>query len=207
MGEPINNSDNPLFDIINQKDDLIKSLKSTNDGLNKLINTFGKEVDGINKQINITMSKISTNNDIEYVINSKKALNNRVNLLTEHNKKLTKTILNNNIQFNNFKNIYYGLSSIYVARCNSIIHNFNDNSVLNNKIKMLEDRISTMEGMFKCKICFTNTINIILEPCLHIYICKECIDSIIENTDDSGTVKCPVCNENITKYNNIYLPV
>tara|TARA_B110000971_G_scaffold220552_1_gene264452 strand:- start:1022 stop:1645 length:624 start_codon:yes stop_codon:yes gene_type:complete len=207
MGEPINNYDGPLFDIIKQKDDLIKSLKGTNDGLNKLINRFGSDMDEINKQINTTMSKISTNNDIDYIINSKKALTNKVNLLTEHNKKLTQTILNNNIQFNNFKNIYYGLSSIYVSRCNNIIHDINDNSILNNKLKMLEDRIETIQGMFKCKICFSNTINIILEPCLHIYICKECIDSIIENTDDSETVKCPVCNESITKYNNIYLPV
>ena len=207
MGEPINNYDGPLFDIIKQKDDLIKSLKGTNDGLNKLINRFGSDMDEINKQINTTMSKISTNNDIDYIINSKKALTNKVNLLTEHNKKLTQTILNNNIQFNNFKNIYYGLSSIYVSRCNNIIHYLNDNSILNNKLKMLEDRIETIQGMFKCKICFSNTINIILEPCLHIYICKECIDSIIENTDDSETVKCPVCNESITKYNNIYLPV
>jgi len=207
MGEPINNYDGPLFDIIKQKDDLIKSLKGTNDGLNKLINRFGSDMDEINKQINTTMSKISTNNDIDYIINSKKALTNKVNLLTEHNKKLTQTILNNNIQFNNFKNIYYGLSSIYVSRCNNIIHYINDNSILNNKLKMLEDRIETIQGMFKCKICFSNTINIILEPCLHIYICKECIDSIIENTDDSETVKCPVCNESITKYNNIYLPV
>jgi len=207
MGEPINNYDGPLFDIIKQKDDLIKSLKGTNDGLNKLINRFGSDMDEINKQINTTMSKISTNNDIDYIINSKKVLTNKVNLLTEHNKKLTQTILNNNIQFNNFKNIYYGLSSIYVSRCNNIIHDINDNSILNNKLKMLEDRIETIQGMFKCKICFSNTINIILEPCLHIYICKECIDSIIENTDDSETVKCPVCNESITKYNNIYLPV
>ena len=71
MGEPINNYDGPLFDIIKQKDDLIKSLKGTNDGLNKLINRFGSDMDEINKQINTTMSKISTNNDIDYIINSK----------------------------------------------------------------------------------------------------------------------------------------
>ena len=194
MAYPINSNnqkDNKLlFDIIEQKEDLIENLKDKN-----------------NKKINLTLSKISTNKDIQYVMNNNKILINKINLLTEHNKSLTQNILINNRTCNNLKNIYYGLNNIYVSKCNDVEQNNNNSFVLSSKVKILEEKLNNVQNIFKCQICYNNNIDIIIQPCYHIYICKVCIESIIENTNTGDDVNCPVCNEKVEEYKNIYLPI
>ena len=94
MAYPINSNnqkDNKLlFDIIEQKEDLIENLKDTNKELTKIISNFNLKIDKNSKKINLTLSKISTNKDIQYVMNNNKILTNKINLLTEHNKSLLK---------------------------------------------------------------------------------------------------------------------
>jgi DNA-directed RNA polymerase subunit RPC12/RpoP len=198
---------NTLYSIISQKDELIHNLKETNEGLSVIINKFSKTINTTNKNITHVLSKISTAQDIDQIMIDQKNLKSKINLLTEHNQKLTNKLLASNSIYNNLKNTYFGLNKLYIDKFNSVYQTFNDNSILENKICMLEDKIVTTNNMFKCKICFGNIIDIIVMPCYHIYICSECIDQIIENTDDGASVNCPVCNERIIEYKNIYLPI
>ena len=39
-----------------------------------------------------------------------------------------------------------------------------------NQQQFLEKKIKDFEDIFKCKICMTNNINVLLMPCFHIYI-------------------------------------
>ena len=194
-----------LYDIISQKDELVQNLKDTNEGLTQIINKFNTNIDKTNKNISHVLSQISTGQDIDEIMINQKNLKRKINLLTEHNKRLTTNLLTSSSAYNNLKNTYFGLNKLYIDKFNSVYQTFNDNSILENKICMLEDKIVTTNNMFKCKICFGNIIDIIVMPCYHIYICSECIDQIIENTD--GAVNCPVCNERIIEYKNIYLPI
>ena len=138
---------------------------------------------------------------------NQKNLKSKINLLTEHKKKLTNKLLTSNANYNNLKQTYFGLNTLYIDKFNSAIQIHTDNSILENKISMLEDKLANTNNMFKCQICFNNIIDIIIMPCFHIYICKECVEQIIENTDDNAVVNCPVCNEQIMEYKNIYLPI
>uniref|UniRef100_A0A6C0B4W7 RING-type domain-containing protein n=1 Tax=viral metagenome TaxID=1070528 RepID=A0A6C0B4W7_9ZZZZ len=196
-----------LYSIISQKDDLIQNLKDTNEGLSGIITKFNANIDKTNKKVTHVLSQISTNQDIYQIMINQKNLKSKINLLTEHKKKLTNKLLTSNANYNNLKQTYFGLNTLYIDKFNSAIQIHTDNSILENKISMLEDKLANTNNMFKCQICFNNIIDIIIMPCFHIYICKECVEQIIENTDDNAVVNCPVCNEQIMEYKNIYLPI
>ena len=198
---------NTLYSIISQKDELIHNLKETNEGLSVIINKFSKTINTTNKNITHVLSKISTAQDIDQIMIDHKNLKSKINLLTEHNQKLTNKLLASNSIYNNLKNTYFGLNKVYIAKFNSVSQIYSDTTILENKINMLEDKLTTANNMFKCQICFSNIIDIVVMPCYHIYICKECVEQIIENTDGGSAVNCPVCNERIIEYKNIYLPI
>ena len=196
-----------LYDVISQKDEIINNLQETNEHLSKIISNFNKHINNTNKKISEILSRVSTNRDIDQIMINEKTLKKNIDLLTEHNKKLTRNLLLNNSTYNNLKNTYFGLNKLYIAQFNNTFQINNSNEVLANKINMLEDKLANTNNMFKCQICFNNTIDIIIMPCFHIYICKECVEQIIENTHDNSDVNCPVCNERIIEYKNIYLPI
>ena len=198
---------NTLYSIITQKDELIQNLRETNDGLSKIISQFNININKTNNNISHVLSQVSTCQDIDQIMINQKNLKSKNNLLTEHNKNLTNKLLRSNSIYNNLKNTYFGLNKLYIEKFNNVSQTYTDNTVLENKITMLEDKLTTANHMFKCQICFSNTIDIILIPCYHIYICKECVEQIIENTDGGSTVNCPVCNERIIEYKDIYLPI
>ena len=168
-----------LYNIISQKDELIQNLKETNDGLGKIINNFNSNIEKTNKKVSHVLSQISTAQDIDRIMINEKNLKRKINLLSEHNKKLTNNLLTSNTTYNNLKNTYFGLNKLYIDKFNSASQTYTSNTILENKIKMLEDKILIANNMFKCQICFNKTIDIIIMPCFHIYICKECIEQII----------------------------
>jgi len=198
---------NLLYNIIEQKEQIISNLKQTNNSLSNVISEFNKNINNTNKNINDILSKISTANDINYIMVNQKNLTNKNNLLTVHNQDLTRDILTSRKNYNILRNTYNGLSKLYVSKFNSVIEKTYEDSETQNKINLLEERVTHLNKLFKCQICFNKCINVIILPCYHVYICKECLDQIIENTNDQDPVNCPVCNELIVEYKNIYLPI
>ena len=202
-----NTSLDSLYNIISQKDEIIEVLKNTNEGLSEVINNFNSNIDKTNEKVSQVLSQISTAQDIDQIMKNEKNLKQKIDLLTEHTKKLTNNLLVNATTYNNLKNTYFGLNKLYISKFNNASQTHTDNSILENKINMLEDKLETTNNMFKCQICFNNIIDIIVIPCYHIYICKECVEQIIENTDDSAEINCPVCNERIIETKSISLKI
>lgn len=201
------NNDNLLYNIIDQKDQIILNMKQTNKSLSDVISLFNKNINNTNKNLNDMLSKISTTNDINYIMYSQKNLTNKNNLLTLHNQDLTRDILKSRETYNTLRNTYMGLNKLYISKFNTVIEKTNQDFATEDKIQLLEDRVNHLNSLFKCHICFSKCIDIIILPCFHIYICKECVEQIIENTNDQDPVNCPVCNERIVEYKNIYLPI
>ena len=52
----------------------------------------------------------------------------------------------------------------------------------------------------KCKICYTNFVEVLVEPCNHTVMCLSCFDRISHDEN-----KCVMCRENITGHKKIYL--
>ena len=48
----------------------------------------------------------------------------------------------------------------------------------------------------KCKICFSNKIDVLCSPCNHVCICSNCSSRIKE---------CPMCRKQIKKFDKIYI--
>jgi hypothetical protein len=53
------------------------------------------------------------------------------------------------------------------------------------------------ENKILCAICYDSTINLLLEPCNHICICKLCYNSLY-------TKQCPICKTKISTTKEIY---
>lgn len=82
-----------------------------------------------------------------------------------------------------------------------------------NMLLNLSERIDDLQYKLKdkkheismsCRICYNEPINIIIEPCHHIVMCKTCFNEM-ENID-TVDLKCPLCQEDITSSTEIYLP-
>tara|TARA_B110000208_G_C11776714_1_gene432293 strand:+ start:223 stop:924 length:702 start_codon:yes stop_codon:yes gene_type:complete len=194
---------NILYDLMENKDDMIENLKETNLGLLRLLTKSCIKIGDTNDTLNDILSKFSTTQDIEYVMSTQKNLINKVDLLTEYNKTLKNNL--NSLRNKNeaFKYLYLEINNLYISK-------FHTNYIQNldkEKIKLLEEKLEEVEKVFKCQICFTNHINVIILPCRHIHICKTCIEQIIENTPNNTDVNCPVCNAKIVEYKNVYLPL
>lgn len=194
---------NILYDLMENKDDIIDNLKETNLGLLKLLSKSCIKIANTNDNLNDIISKFSTTQDIEYVMSTQKNLINKVDLLTENNKMLKNNIISLRNKNESFKYLYSEMNNLYVSK----FHTEYIQNLDKEKIKLLEEKLEGVEKVFKCQICFTNHINIIILPCRHIHICKTCIEQVIENTPNNTDVNCPVCNAKIVEYKNVYLPL
>tara|TARA_Y100000591_G_C21487901_1_gene523689 strand:- start:267 stop:653 length:387 start_codon:yes stop_codon:yes gene_type:complete len=67
-------------------------------------------------------------------------------------------------------------------------------NIENNNILLTEqsEQISKINKLI-CKICYENTCQIILEPCLHFCCCYDCLSRISDN-------KCPICRSTFTTF-------
>ena len=70
--------------------------------------------------------------------------------------------------------------------------------------KLMRDRLSMIKKIviddIQCRVCLSNVNNVILLPCEHFCICKECYLHKIEEK------KCPKCHSDITEIIEVFLP-
>lgn len=69
-----------------------------------------------------------------------------------------------------------------------------ENDTLRINILNLRD---LLDSGVKCKLCFSKELQVIFEPCLHIFSCQDCARGL-NNI-------CPVCRTNIVNIKNVYL--
>ena len=60
----------------------------------------------------------------------------------------------------------------YLEEANKTLHDkiFYIETLKKNQQQFLEKKLKDFEDIFKCKICMTNNINVLLMPCFHIYM-------------------------------------
>lgn len=96
---------------------------------------------------------------------------------------------------------------------NSVVENYSvDEEVENNSSSVVEEQISNEEQILKtsssaastqssldsfdCKICYSEQMNILFEPCKHVVVCDKCVVNL---------TMCPICRHNIFKNIRIFL--
>ena len=52
-----------------------------------------------------------------------------------------------------------------------------------------------------CSVCLTEKVEVIIQPCGHVCVCRDCAAVLIENIEK----KCPICRRTIQKTQNVYL--
>ena len=208
INSPDIDTSNILYTIINNKDRLINVLKTNNNLLHTQFNE-------INSNMNNSLHKLNTIGDINYLINKIKTDKNTIDKLREE----TIYLQNINHQTKNqlliANNTYNSLNHIYIKQINDIINN-PINERLNkvkynlNMIQKEQERVKQENDLIKssilCKICHENKIGILLEPCGHIGICKYCFNNI-QNASQGMNSYCPICNNIIEQYKEIYIGV
>ena len=183
-----------IENVVVAKNKLIDTLTKTNKNLINIIVNYSKETIDINNYIEGLSKKI---NDASTVIDLTKQLEEERN---EHGYlKIGYTYLTQ--EYLTLKKTYNGLNRVYIE---NIINYFTVDD--KQKIAILKKENDNLKGLFLCRICFTNTINIILNPCGHVAICKMCMERIIDHTNGSSA-QCPLCNNNIERYDNIFIPI
>jgi len=183
-----------IENVVVAKNKLIDTLTKTNKNLINIIVNYSKETIDINNYIEGLSKKI---NDASTVIDLTKQLEEERN---EHGYlKIGYTYLTQ--EYLTLKKTYNGLNRVYIE---NIINYFTVDD--KQKIEILKKENDNLKGLFLCRICFTNTINIILNPCGHVAICKMCMERIIDHTNGSSA-QCPLCNNNIERYDNIFIPI
>ena len=199
--------ENALYDILQHKNELIQNLQQTIKALSKTVAHFNNDIDGTNHRLNIIQSTISTNKDINYIMAKQKILSDKNDLLIRHNQTVCDRLIRSTVNVNNLKKLYFGLNKLYITNFNRTSQEVTNNDIIDTKIQLLETRIEHLSNTFKCQVCFTKTIDVILIPCNHIYLCKDCVGQIIAVTDDNDSVNCPVCNNRVIEFQSIYLPI
>lgn len=61
---------------------------------------------------------------------------------------------------------------------------------------------ATMTGMKpRCVVCMDRDVRLVVTPCWHAVLCKECRDELMRKP---GPLQCPVCKSDVRTYNDIY---
>ena len=53
-----------------------------------------------------------------------------------------------------------------------------------------------------CSVCLVEKVEVIIQPCSHVCLCRDCAKSILEKAMEK---KCPICRRSIIKIQNVYL--
>ena len=61
------------------------------------------------------------------------------------------------------------------------------------------DQKGTIKG--SCSVCLVETAEVIIQPCGHVCMCRDCSNTLMEN----GDKKCPICRSKIKRIQNVYL--
>ena len=198
-----------VYELLKIKDLIIKTLKQTNMTLTNLVFNFDDKISNINKTANNLLSNISTRDDIKTVMNNNKQLVTQLSKEREYRRTIENERDEYKKELNLLKNTYNSLNKIYVSNFqNTTPFEYqleNLKSEVGN-LKSIKDELDKIKDDFKCKICYSNTIDCIIEPCCHIVSCKECIDRM-RDISPTTDLKCPVCNALVFNYKKIYLPL
>ena len=57
------------------------------------------------------------------------------------------------------------------------------------------------EGSGHCSVCLNEKIEVIIQPCGHACICRDCANILMQSVER----KCPICRHSIKKIQNVYL--
>tara|TARA_B110000908_G_C10234335_1_gene442427 strand:+ start:779 stop:1585 length:807 start_codon:yes stop_codon:yes gene_type:complete len=202
----ININDDIFYTLLDNKDKLINVLKHTNIRLN---NKIGK----INDNINISLSKLTTSGDINSLIKKIKTHTNTIDTLLETNLILQNQNTETNKKLLILNDTYHSLNRIYIKNINDTTNNpliirlkeMNINiTTIKNELKSIKNEYSSLKSAIICKICHENKISILLEPCGHMGICKDCFNNIYSSSSSSH---CPICNTIINKFTYVYIGV
>lgn len=91
--------------------------------------------------------------------------------------------------------IYYNNEVEYKRQKGSIadiLHTPND-------VQLIEENRRLKNGNnFKCKVCYTNPLEIIFKPCNHLCVCGDCVKLLEKN-------QCIICRVNITDAERVFI--
>ena len=195
------NDEITIDNIVIAKNKVIDTLTKTNKNLTNVIVNFNKDTINTNNYITDLAEKINEHikiSELNTLLKNEQFDHDNLKIAYKY---LTK-------EYITLKKTYNGLNRVYI---DNIINYFNISDkktikLLQSENTNLKNENTDFKKKFLCSICFTNVINIILNPCGHIAICKDCIEGMIQHSSDS-TIKCPLCNNYIEMYNNIFLPI
>lgn len=201
--------DNDLYEVIKLKDDIIKTLKMTNYNLTNIIFNFEDKISKIDKSISNKLSDISSKKDISAIFNINKKLTNKLNDEQEKNKLLLIEVNTTKNELELIKKTYKSLNKIY-------INNFQNDVPIYRQIEgfkkdldhlgKVNKKFSDLKNSLKCKICYDNYINCLIEPCGHLSICMTCLNSL-RNITPTEEIKCPICNGYVNNCKQVFLPI
>tara|TARA_B100001093_G_scaffold213669_1_gene204942 strand:+ start:319 stop:1098 length:780 start_codon:yes stop_codon:yes gene_type:complete len=204
-----NDFDNDLYEVINVKDDIINTLKMTNYNLTNIIFNFEDKISKIDKSISNKLSNISTKKDIGIVMNNNKKLKNQINIEREAVRKINLELLKTKNELDILKTTYKSLNKIYINNFQNDSPLFAELNNLKKEIDMLkgsDEQLLELKSSLKCKICYDNYINCLIEPCGHLAVCMDCINHMREITQ-TEEIKCPICNGFVINCKSVYLPI
>ena len=76
------------------------------------------------------------------------------------------------------------------------------------KEKSSESSKSTVKNLLTCPICYKTSedenVKIEILKCGH-FICKQCIDTMKEKSDNVKKLKCPICQAKLKEVNTAYI--
>ena len=52
-----------------------------------------------------------------------------------------------------------------------------------------------------CSVCLTEIVEVVIQPCGHVCVCKDCANKLMENP----VKNCPICRNKIKRIQNVYL--
>ena len=169
-----------MDELLTKKEDIMESLKKTNLILAQTIFTLNDKIDMVNNNINNNIK------DLDRTIEMRD--------LKKQNTKLTQEIIILKDEMNTVYKSYNFLNKLFIK--NIVSSNNEDTSDIKKNLNEIKEKLT-------CKICFDNTINMILEPCGHTAICSNCYTGMRMYNNR----KCPICNKLITSSKKIYLPI
>ncbi len=209
--------DESLIDIIKEKNTLIDNLNQSNINYGQMISGLNDVISNIRKSVSDELSLISCSKDRENIIilkheNSK--LENEIK-----NYKLKERYLHEQLEESNKS--YLLLNSVFISKIKETIdiksryiqtiinlkkHNQNMLVNLSQRIDDLQYKLKDKdhEISMSCRVCYSNAIDCILNPCNHLVMCKSCIVEL--SKIDTAEFKCPLCQVDITDFTDVYLP-
>mgnify|MGYP006143882645 CR=1 FL=1 len=179
-----------IMSLIGEKDKMISSLRDTNINLAQMVFDFSDKLIETNEKINDEISKSLDSEDEEL----KRLKSTNINLKNE--------LMMVKGELKELNGSYNHLNSIFV---HNIPTKDTRNLISPTKFDKIKEDYEALKEKLNCRICFDNKINTIIKPCNHTVLCIDCINNMRAHTNN--IIKCPICNQIISGFTRIYLPI